>query len=578
MSRDIYADAARRHAHALPGHVLLAAEPCYIPASVLTVDVLAEEAEDIDTAQKYALAALSSGIDTVEDLQLFMGLTPEDTSTTIAGLLRSEFVDYQPPAAGEPRVLGLLPAGLEAARDAQVRRPKSTTIPVVYDRLTRAVTDWRKNTLVRTKAAKQSEAIILPQQTGVDVEKSDLTVPSITSALDGYTSSDFTILGVTGVTESRNFYRDAILLIYRDVDSSTVRLAIELDGQWSEEHLAALEDVKAVTKLGISSSPEVDYEPADEPGPRLSREDVILIQATLADQDNAAPQLDRTAIRWLSMADHPACLDDALTSPKTRLLIISPWITRSVVNKQFVDRLRQVAREAEVTIFWGFGDNQKTDRHSLQMLYEAARQSKRLAIVRVKDTHAKVLVSDGFYVKTSFNWLSFRGDSSRKFRQEEGDLVQDQELADLAYDRYMRANCDMAQEVVGNLPDRYLGILDASIIATPPAADMATAVATPNTPRISQAERKKAALEALNSGSVVSGTIKAVTDFGAFVDLGGVDGLVHISQLAERRVVHPSDIVSVGDHVKVLVREVDQQRGRVSLSLKAVPQSSNVDR
>ena len=145
MSRDIYADAARRHAHALPGHTLLAAEPCYIPASVLTVDVLAEEVEDLDTAQKYALAALLDGIDTVEDLELFMGLTPEDTATTVAGLLRSEFVDYRPPAPRQPRILSLLPNGLEAARDARVRRPKSTTIQVVYDRLTKSVTDWRKN-------------------------------------------------------------------------------------------------------------------------------------------------------------------------------------------------------------------------------------------------------------------------------------------------------------------------------------------------------------------------------------------------------------------------------------------------
>jgi len=517
-----------------------------------------------------------NGIDTIEDLELFMGLTSEDTAATVASLLRSEFVDYRPPSPGQPRVLSLLPNGLEAARDANVRRPKSTTIQVSYDRLTRAVTGWRKNTLSRAGTAKKSGSILLPQRNGVDVEKSEFTVPSITAAIDGLASSDFKILGVTGVTESRNFYRDAILLVYKEIDSSAVRLGIELDGQWSERHLAALEDVDAVDKLGISSVAEVSYEPADETGPRLSRDEVIAIQAALAD-DMTHPQanndqLDRAAIRWLSMADHPAWLDDALTIPKRRLLIISPWITRSVVNRQFVGRLEQLARSAYVTIFWGFGDNEKTDQSSLQMLHDAARRSQRLAVVRVDDTHAKVLVSDSYYVKTSFNWLSFRGDSSRKFRQEEGDLVKDQLLADLAYDRYMHKNCGFALEVAGNLPARYREVPSRSASTLEPTPTLAPAPTQTAAPRRSRAEKKKAALEALPVGGIVSGTIKTITNFGVFVDLGEIDGLVHISQLTNRRVDHPSDVVGVGDAVTVLILDVDLDRERVSLSLRAVPQ------
>ena len=79
------------------------------------------------------------------------------------------------------------------------------------------------------------------------------------------------------------------------------------------------------------------------------------------------------------MADHPAWLDDALTGPKRRLLIISPWITGSVVTRQFVGRLEQLARTADVTIFWGFGDNAKTDQYALQLLHDAAQRSDRLA-------------------------------------------------------------------------------------------------------------------------------------------------------------------------------------------------------
>jgi hypothetical protein len=84
-----------------------------------------------------------------------------------------------------------------------------------------------------------------------------------------------------------------------------------------------------------------------------------------------------------------------------------------VVDAAWVRQLELLARSADVTIFWGFGDNQKTDSRALNALDEAARRSNQLAIVRVDDTHAKVLVSDAYYIKTSFNWLSFRGDRSR---------------------------------------------------------------------------------------------------------------------------------------------------------------------
>ncbi|OLO42584.1 30S ribosomal protein S1 [Alkalihalophilus pseudofirmus] len=80
--------------------------------------------------------------------------------------------------------------------------------------------------------------------------------------------------------------------------------------------------------------------------------------------------------------------------------------------------------------------------------------------------------------------------------------------------------------------------------------------------------KKLSVLHSLKEGDVVEGTVQRLTDFGAFVDLGGVDGLVHISQLAHHRVEKPSDVVKEGDLVKVKVLAVDATKERVSLSLK----------
>lgn len=67
---------------------------------------------------------------------------------------------------------------------------------------------------------------------------------------------------------------------------------------------------------------------------------------------------------------------------------------------------------------------------------------------------------------------------------------------------------------------------------------------------------------------MIEGTVERVTDFGAFVNIGGIDGLVHISQLSHQHVNHPSEVVHVGDQVKVKILAVDPEKERVSLSIK----------
>lgn len=79
---------------------------------------------------------------------------------------------------------------------------------------------------------------------------------------------------------------------------------------------------------------------------------------------------------------------------------------------------------------------------------------------------------------------------------------------------------------------------------------------------------RDALLENLKEGSVVKGVVKNLTDYGAFLDLGGVDGLLHITDMAWKRVKNPSEIVNIGDEIEVKVLKYDRERNRVSLGLK----------
>ncbi len=84
----------------------------------------------------------------------------------------------------------------------------------------------------------------------------------------------------------------------------------------------------------------------------------------------------------------------------------------------------------------------------------------------------------------------------------------------------------------------------------------------------SMGAEREALLASLKEGAIVKGVVKNITDYGAFVDLGGIDGLLHITDLAWRRVKHPSEVVNVGDEVTAVVLKFDQEKNRVSLGLK----------
>ena len=73
---------------------------------------------------------------------------------------------------------------------------------------------------------------------------------------------------------------------------------------------------------------------------------------------------------------------------------------------------------------------------------------------------------------------------------------------------------------------------------------------------------------ALQEGALVTGTVKSLTEYGAFVDLGGIDGLLHVSDISHGRVGHPSEVLHVGDEITVKVLKFDREKERISLGLK----------
>ena len=142
------------------------------------------------------------------------------------------------------------------------------------------------------------------------------------------------------------------------------------------------------------------------------------------------------------------------------------------------------------------------------------------------------------------------------------DLQDKQQLAKLADERQKVNEAKLADELTAGLPTVH-DILDALI---KPGRDPREDLPAPLT------RQAVVSLSDIQTGTIMRGTVRNITDFGAFVDIGLKNaGLVHVSEISNTRIKHPLDVLSVGDIINVMVIKVDEQRGRIGLSIKQVP-------
>ncbi len=81
-------------------------------------------------------------------------------------------------------------------------------------------------------------------------------------------------------------------------------------------------------------------------------------------------------------------------------------------------------------------------------------------------------------------------------------------------------------------------------------------------------EQKREIISQLEKGQVIEGVVKNITSYGVFIDLGGIDGLIHITDLAWKRINHPSEVVKIDDKLKVVILDFDEKKSRIQLGLK----------
>lgn len=424
----------RRFGDARPGLQLIAVEDAAIPVTVLRADVLAQEKKDLPITEAFTLRFVDLGVDTPAEIAAYMGLDPVHVLEASAAQLGENHLRRRDNGGR----LALTPTGTEVVRNLAATQPVLKQLPVTYDRLTWSLADYQERALIEKKDAQERGMTILPAARNAHIGIDDVTPSGFNALLKG---DRLQVLRIHKVAVKKHRYLPVQMLVYADQDRQELELAICIDDELAIAHGLALDSIEAVNRLGLSLG-KADPRPmldAELEGQRTTYTAVDPVEEPEPTDPIPSGGEPTSLVRSVSVFEHADLLAQALSTAKRRLLIIAPWIKKAVVTTDFVTKLEQRLRAGvTVTIAHGYGDDDSgSDEYALNRLKNLSSRYDKFTFVRVKNTHAKILIFDDIWVSTSFNWLSFRGDSERTYRMEEGTLVSISMRVEKEYTRYL---------------------------------------------------------------------------------------------------------------------------------------------
>ena len=452
------------------GYDLVDYEIVGLPVWKLGLLVQTLEDNPIAATEEFVLRLIYEGIDSVEGIAALLGLD-EGLVTSIAGdLVRMDAIANQ---AGKMRLTRI---GDDLRRKAVLTKPTEHTIQIHYDAILKRPHVFQYYQLFSPSEIRSEGIRGINPSPNRKPEASELEREAVESyikeAVKGTNAT--TVIRIKGVTSRWVLYQKAVMVVFRATHGDDVQVAFAIDRRLSDEHEFAFAQSNGLKRLGIEGSLRQKERSPEEillgevEAKRLSQESdknakntasirkelsqirgklkenvedqaslppsgandaaAQAIKSLIVEKQKLEKQLKEFKVHMVSVYEHPDYLRDAIEKAKQRILIISPWITRAVVDAPFLRAMRERLNEG-VQIFIGYGLDERQGEPPIETsaerdLLDEAGRSPNLHLRRLGDTHAKVLIKDDEYmITTSFNWLSFRGNPNRRFREEWGTFI-----------------------------------------------------------------------------------------------------------------------------------------------------------
>ena len=429
-----------------------------LPVFRVTAEVLCVEQSDVSAIDEFILRAIHMNICLPQQLYEFLGLPKKVIDIRLADMSRENHIHINVTSENSEKI-SLSAKGQEILRNHAINRPRQHVLDFTFDGLLRLEHYYPESTL---HAPKDLKHLGIPTVRGVpdsgpDIQHLDPISINKSLDLDSRTKrrTPIQVLRVLQVLRRTRLYLQAVALLYRSQISDDLYVGFAIDGRPSKEHDDAFQRQKGIEKNRLFANFEV-ADPLDDLmqeaetggiaeksaqrikmasknlGASLPPSGGKASKAKTLSLGGGTPKsipADQTpASRRLHVLEHHDVMLNSIKTAQTRLLIISPWIRRDIVNDSFVGLLSD-SLERGVSVFIGYGigsdeEWKEIDSDCKRRLTRLMDKFKKFSFVRLGNTHAKILLKDSdFYVISSFNWLSFRGDPSKPFREEWGNMI-----------------------------------------------------------------------------------------------------------------------------------------------------------
>lgn len=432
--------------------------------------------KNIPPIEEFILRALLMDITSFTALAAFLGLDDRVLKPALLSLIDSDDVVATP--GNDDSQFGLTVKGKKTAEQHVMSTTEERTFTIYFDALTRRCIWYRNEQLVEYREMKTRGFREIAHYPAVRPKVGDLRVTemdSVLKSLHGSSESRRDLVAIRGIESCRKWFVPALALIYSRDGNTDLQVGVVIGGKISNEHERVLTSLPSFSDFlknaipvrseiagdlqiveesnseALKTSDKLQNAIAEANNRKAEMEDSLIAATVPAEDSNLKDKLmllekeivrltgevNALPVRNLYVYDHPILLQDALKTAKERLLIISPWVRAEVVDKDFLTDLEKLLT-ANVLVYIGHGittnptrklkSDDTTARAELQKL---ASTFTNLHFVRIGNTHAKILIKDHeFAAITSFNWLSFRGDPSKTYRDEQGVLLQRRDLVD----------------------------------------------------------------------------------------------------------------------------------------------------
>lgn len=451
------AEVAERHALSKPGYRLLACEPAALPFFVVTAPALLLQRKPVPPLDEFVLRSVADGLRTADDVATFLGVDTSLVSVALTRLWQGDLIEVPVGAGG--RVLKLLPGGERALTELTDLAPIEQDVWFAFDRLRWRPSDVFTGNLLQPRDVRDTGLMQIRPQKLARPDLTDLPATAVDKAIRSTLRNslgDFTLLVVKRVERAEQRFLPCHILVYEAQDSEDHALEVAVDGRVDPDVGARIDQLGGAEFLGIQFGASALVDPLEAPvvelavessvtaGPvtpleevdRLRRE-AAAVHAEVSEQEAAADPLppqtiearvaavEAIDVRNIDTYEHPQYFAEARRDVRQRLLITSAWVRNAVVNRTFMDDMYRAARRGAL-IHIGYGIDEFADgcdERAVENLTRLHDKFENVVVALLGNTHAKLLIWDDAQITSSFNWLSFRGDADRTYRQELGVLV-----------------------------------------------------------------------------------------------------------------------------------------------------------